>query len=264
MSHRSESDKNYKDRRLKIHSIKLANRKVPSRESGVPGETLVKRSKTVEQTLFTFTHTTQRKAGAAFTTTGEEMEKADVIKQAMESLIKNDHKAAIDIINEKYPFVPRNRINRQVTLQEKMCVFVRDGFIDRYDGERLVNPGALRVLSIYYPNDFPYHPNNKMDAGHMAFWDLFPSIDHLVPISQGGVDQEQNWITTSMRNNSIKANWTMEEIGWTLSPPGRIEDWDGLTKAFLYMVDKDDQLKEHCYIRRMYRTSKRSMEMCFQ
>jgi hypothetical protein len=47
---------------------------------------------------------------------------------------------------------------------ESTRVFVRDGFMDRYTGERLVFPQVLRTLSAELPGEFPYHPNWKTDV----------------------------------------------------------------------------------------------------
>ena len=46
-------------------------------------------------------------------------------------------------------------------------------------------------------------------------------------------DTFENWITTSMLRNSAKANFTLEELSWTLHPEGSLEAWDGLTRWFL-------------------------------
>ena len=46
-------------------------------------------------------------------------------------------------------------------------------------------------------------------------------------------DDESNWVTTSMARNSAKLNWTLEEIGWSLQPPGDFREWDGLVHWFL-------------------------------
>ena len=107
-------------------------------------------------------------------------------------------------------------------------VFVRDGFIDRYSGDRLVFPPVLRILSAELPEEFPAHPNWKMTETHVAYWDLFPTIDHVVPVARGGADVEDNWVTTSMARNSAKGNSLLNQIGWELHPPGDLTDWDGL------------------------------------
>ncbi len=99
--------------------------------------------------------------------------------------------------------------------------------------QRLVFPGALRLLSHLLPAQFPFHTNWKTDSCHLAFYELFPTIDHVVPISRGGEDEAHNWVCTSMLKNAAKANFTIEELGWRLHPIGNLEAWDGLTVWFL-------------------------------
>jgi hypothetical protein len=56
-----------------------------------------------------------------------------------------------------------------------------------------------------------------------------------------------------MIRNAIKANWTLEELEWTLRPPGRLSDWDGLLSTFVKMVEADHSLKEQKYFGDMHR-----------
>jgi hypothetical protein len=69
-----------------------------------------------------------------------------------------------------------------------------------------VYPGVLYLLSALLPEDFPSHRNGKMDRTHLAFWELFPTIDHVVPVACGGADDASNWVCTSMRTNQIKGH----------------------------------------------------------
>jgi serine/threonine protein kinase len=64
-------------------------------------------------------------------------------------------------LRRDYPFAPEAVTKRQYGPVESTRVFVRDGFIDRYTGERLIFPPVLRVLSAILPAEFPYHPNWK-------------------------------------------------------------------------------------------------------
>jgi hypothetical protein len=75
-----------------------------------------------------------------------------------------------------------------------------------------------------------------MSETHEAFWELSPTIDHVVPVSRGGRDEDANWVTTSMRRNSAKSNWTLQELGWQLHPAGSLEEWDGLMSWFIRRV----------------------------
>jgi hypothetical protein len=97
---------------------------------------------------------------------------------------------------------------------------VRDGFVDRYTGTRLVFPGTLRLLSILSPEELPFHPNWAYDRCHPMYWELYPTLDHVHPIALGGADAEESWVTTSQRMNSAKAHWTLADLGWQLQTPG--------------------------------------------
>ena len=79
-----------------------------------------------------------------------------------------------------------------------------DGFVDRYTVARLALPAALRTLSILLPDEFPFHPSCKMEITHPAYWELYATIDHVVPVTRGGADDLSNWVTTSQARNSAK------------------------------------------------------------
>lgn len=82
-------------------------------------------------------------------------EKLEVIKQAGELLLQNSKDAALKLINCNYKFTHQSVEKRNYSGQ-RMKIFARDGFIDRYSGKKLVNPGILKILSAYFPEDFPY------------------------------------------------------------------------------------------------------------
>ena len=112
------------------------------------------------------------------------------------------------------------------------------------------------MLSRLLPTEFPFHPNWKMNTTHLAYWELFPTVDHLVPVAQGGVDAEENWITTSMLRNSAKANWTIDGLRWCLVPEGDVRVWDGLTHWFLSYVDNHSQVLGEPSLKRWYQAAK--------
>ena len=75
-------------------------------------------------------------------------------------------------------------------VHQSMFVFQRDGFIDRYDGARLVLPGALRLISQLLSDHFLWHTHGKLSESHIVHWELYPTIDHVVPVTRGGDDDE--------------------------------------------------------------------------
>ena len=183
-------------------------------------------------------------------------DKSSIIASIVSLLLDDKEASAKEIINQEYPHTQVEIDKRTYTMAQKMNQFLRDGFIDRYSGQKLLNPGILKIISHYFPDDFPYHPHWKMTETHIAYWELTPTIDHIYPIAKGGEDDESNWVTTSMKNNSIKSNYTLDELQWKLYPRGEIVEWDGLTSVFLKLVEKDKELLEDHYIRSWYNVSK--------
>jgi hypothetical protein len=84
------------------------------------------------------------------------MEKADILLQVCQELQQDNLDMAKQIINEKYPFEKIKRNHRGYSKVRMLQIFIRDGFIDRYSGDRIVFPGTLRILSELMPKEFPY------------------------------------------------------------------------------------------------------------
>lgn len=180
-------------------------------------------------------------------------EKVDVLAAACSALVAGSDSEARRLIQDEYPFAPVATTKRLYGPSESTRVWLRDGFIDRYSGARLVFPPALRLLSEIMPEEFPFHPNWKTDSTHSSYWELAASIDHLVPVTRGGSDAGDNWVTTTMARNSAKGNWSLEELGWSLRPPGDFSEWDGLFSWFLaYPIGRTDILS-HQYFRLWHR-----------
>lgn len=179
-------------------------------------------------------------------------DKADVVQRVLAALVSGDAKSAQDTASTEYPHSLLANSGRKYNADQMTAIFIRDGFIDRYSGARLVFPGALRLLSQLLPDEFPFHKNWKMSECHVMFWELYPTIDHVVPVARGGSDTESNWVTTSMLRNSAKSNWLLSELGWEIVPPGDSNTWDGLLNAFIAYVLENKDLLPDPYIRRWY------------
>lgn len=182
-------------------------------------------------------------------------EKADVLGRVVAAVDARGLEAGRAELVAGYPFTSIEKSPRRYTERMLLAVYYRDGFVDRYSADRLVHPGVLRVLSALYPEDFPAHPNWAMARTHFAYWELFPSLDHVVPVSRGGADGESNWVTTSMLRNSAKAHWTLDELGWSLCPPGDRREWDGLSGWFVDYVAAYPELRESPYVARWWRAT---------
>ena len=176
------------------------------------------------------------------------MDRALLIKNICGLLLDDKKQDCIEFANENYPFVHCLPQKRQYSKYQMCKVFLKDGFIDRYSGAKLLFPGLIKIMTIEFPDIFKYHKNWKMSETHMIYWDLCPTIDHLIPVARGGQDIEQNWITTSMVHNSAKSNWTIEEIGWELHDIGEPYNWDGLVNYFLELTNKNPNYEKDKYI----------------
>ena len=150
---------------------------------------------------------------------------------------------AAALARAELPFEPLDRTKRSRSDAEKVSVFLRDGFIDRYSGKRLVFPGTLLLLSQLLPEEIPYHSHWDTSKCHMVFWYLSPTVDHVDPVARGGPDTTDNLVCTSMPRNDAKRHWTLEELGWHPYPPASLLEWDGLLGWFMdYTSDEPSVL----------------------
>ena len=161
------------------------------------------------------------------------------------------------LLGREMPFQPVTPVARRCTQGQALAIFLRDGFLCRYSGERLAFPGTLRLLSVLWPEQFPYHPNWKMSETHLAYWRIYPTVDHVVPVARGGPDDQTNWVTTSQLRNSAKSNWLLGELGWTLQPGGDLRDWDGLSGWFLEYIEAHPDLLGFPAIKSWYHALRR-------
>ncbi len=187
------------------------------------------------------------------------MDPTTVLRAVCEAIAAGQVDAAAGAIRSDYPFVRLPPIRRHYGPRQSTRVFVRDGFVDRYSGHRLIFPPVLRVISQVLPAEFPFHPGWKTDVTHPAYNALSATVDHIVPVTRGGMDDDSNWVTTSMARNFAKMNSTLEEIGWTLQPAGRFEDWDGLMCWFVTYGDTHPDSARAGSMRQWYLAARTAM-----
>jgi hypothetical protein len=176
--------------------------------------------------------------------------KAQVLSDVCSLLGADQKLEASALLQERYPYSKASNAGRKWTTVEALRVFARDGFIDRYSGLRLLFPGTLRIISLDMPNEFPYQSHGKTDECHFGFWELFPTIDHVDPVSRNGLDDANNWVTTTMAKNCSKANFTLDELGWKLLPISKDSNWDGLMSWFSNEVARRPGLLANAYVRK--------------
>ena len=182
----------------------------------------------------------------------------DVIQRVCRAISDGKKDDARKIIRAEYKFTSFKNKGRRYTEIKKTEVFLRDGFIDRYSGEKLVYPPVLKILSNLFPKDFPYQKHWKMSETHIAWWELIPTVDHVEPVAREGPDEKENWVCTSQLLNSAKSNWTLEKLGWKKLKHVD-SNWDGMMAWFLEYVSKHEHvLKDDPYIAKWYNAAKKN------
>jgi len=81
-----------------------------------------------------------------------------------------------------------------------------------------------------------------MSDCHIAYWELIPTYDHIIPICRGGNDIEENIVTTSMLMNSRKSNFLISEIGFNLYDKGNIKNWNGLINWYKKYIKNNNNI----------------------
>ena len=191
-------------------------------------------------------------------------DKHEVIRDVCYAIDEGDLDKAKRILSERYPFVPlkhyysgakpvkevaptntsEKRTRRSISEAEKLEVYIRDGFTDRYSRQKLVHPQVLEIISYYLPKDFPATYHAPLDRTHIAYYDLWPSLEHIEPFSRGGSETMDNFVTTSWVNNLIKGDYSLDEIGERLLPAGDMAEWDGLYGWFQNHTAKNPDLMQ--------------------
>jgi 5-methylcytosine-specific restriction endonuclease McrA len=139
-----------------------------------------------------------------------------------------------DPLVHRYPLI-RHPKERQIrtprpTESVKAKIYARDGCRCRYCGVRVIVPKAITVLA----NMFPELPELRTVSAeqHAAFFAMKAVVDHVIPWSVGGRNDESNLVTSCQCCNYGKWTYLIDEIDfidpWT-RPPVR-DEWDGLDR----------------------------------
>jgi len=166
-------------------------------------------------------------------------DKSALINTICKALAEKDLDSARTKLADKWKFQPPPNTSKRLTVSKRleMEVFHRDNFTCCYCGKPTIFLGTLRTISLLMPDDFPYHKNWKWNITHPAYWEMATSCDHLIPVARGGTNDKQNLVTVCYMCNSIKANWTLDELRWSLRETGD-SGWDGLAGLFVRMMEQ--------------------------
>ncbi len=156
----------------------------------------------------------------------------EVLGRAMGRLANGDLEGARSELHEiRFEPAPR-RPERWPATSVIARVYARDCYQCRYCGEKTILTPVMRLLSRFFPDEFPWHPNWKSDQTHPAFVSRSTTLDHIQPIAGGGdpVD-EDNLVTACWGCNRRKGDLILDELGWELHAPAD-GLWRGLTELY--------------------------------
>lgn len=184
------------------------------------------------------------------------IDKSEIISDICAEISNNRISNARQLVQDKYPFEFHEKAKRSKSKIEMFKIFQRDHFIDQYSGDRLVFPPSLRVINVVLQKNFPFQSHGKMTDCHIAFWELLPSLDHVIPIARGGKDEDDNIVTTSMLRNNAKMNWTLDELGWKRISKIKGPNWDGMVEWYIKYYENHENLRPIKYFTTWYGVAK--------
>lgn len=134
-------------------------------------------------------------------------------------------------------------MRRSIPKQIQLKIWKRDRWVCQYCGRPVFFGPTLKLLEKLSPSHGYYHPHGKASEMLLLFRWLWASIDHVKPISKGGEDTEDNYVTACWECNLKIGNKTKEE---GKPGPGKrkksIEtvNWDGLSSIYTKLSERDD------------------------
>jgi 5-methylcytosine-specific restriction endonuclease McrA len=112
-------------------------------------------------------------------------------------------------------------------------VYVRDSFTCRYCGRWTVPTQILRLISVAFPVEFPFHPHWQRGIAPRAYWDISTSVDHIHAVATGGdLRDPTNLATACARCQYQKSSLPLEALGWELRVAVEPGAWDGMMSLY--------------------------------
>jgi hypothetical protein len=117
--------------------------------------------------------------------------------------------------------------SRMPSSEATRALFARDGWRCRFCSCHVVPPKIRTAMRAVLPGAIPW---SETEGFHGAFFAMSASVDHVVPHSAGGTNDEENLVTACWSCQFGRGAYLLEEVGLR-DPRGRppIKDgWDGL------------------------------------
>jgi 5-methylcytosine-specific restriction endonuclease McrA len=154
------------------------------------------------------------------------------LERIVEALVSRQFDAAAEAMRAIRE--PVRDVPRRAQLAEGLVAstYKRDRFHCRYCGCRVIPTQIMRLVSLFFQEDFPYHPNWKAGKTHPAIVARSATIDHKQPLAGNGTNDPDNLVCACWVCNRIKGDLSLEQIRWEVMPISGDSDWDGLTRYY--------------------------------
>lgn len=131
-----------------------------------------------------------------------------------------------------------------ISKQDYLTVFRRDVWSCRYCGDAVFFTPLLKVLNELNPGHGYFHPNGKTGAVLDIFQWKWATVDHIIPVSAGGQNTLDNYVTACWKCNLTLSN----RVEGKAKPEVKsINDqnmgWDGFSGLYLKLGPKDTWYK---------------------
>ena len=133
-------------------------------------------------------------------------------------------------------------IREPISKEIQYKVFCRDYWHCRYCSDSVFFSPILKILESISPGHGYYHPNGKSDGMIPLFANKFASVDHIIPVTRGGENSIENYVTSCWECNLMYGNKTHKK-GKPLPNPINSSGtkWDGLSSLYPKLLDQDDK-----------------------
>lgn len=135
---------------------------------------------------------------------------------------------------------------RDISKKDKLLIWGRDRWCCRYCGRPVIFAPAMKLLNRLAPDRGYYHAHWKRPNSPLLD-ELGATVDHIHPVSLGGINAHENYLTACSKCNLKKNNSPIED--WGAVVESLPTNWDGLSYLFisLYRSDEADATDREWY-----------------
>ncbi len=127
----------------------------------------------------------------------------------------------------------------------QIIIWKRDYWTCRYCNDPVFFNPTFKLFEEMSPNHGYYHSHGKSDARHPFIEKRIATVDHVIPVSKGGSDIVDNYVTACW-----ECNLKYKDKGFDDGKPKPLSinkhaaklNWDGFSSLYVYInKNKDDE-----------------------